>query len=170
MILDTRMVVHMSRSSYSAEEIAAIEEYSSEFMDAARYGELDDLKLMWNHERLRQLIDFKSLVEDETQTSPLMLACANGHLDCVEFLVETVQTDINHQNVNGNCALHWSALNGHSVCVEYLISKGANVLLENSFQRTPFDEAMTRDKKECCEILVEEEVRLAKNDEDSENS
>ena len=158
------MVVRMSRSSYSPEEIAAIEEYSSEFLDAARYGELDDLKLMWEHPRLRELIDFKSLVEEETQTSPLMFACANGHLDCVEFLVETVQSDINHQNINGNTALHWSALNGHSPCVEFLISKGANVLIENTFQRTPFDEAMTRDKKECCEILVQEEVRLAKQD------
>lgn len=159
------MAVGVTRA-FTGAELAAIAEYSEEFLDASRYGELDDLKLMWNHDRLRELIDFKNLSEAESGTSPLMLACANGHMDCVKFLVEGVLVDVNHTNMAGNTALHWSALNGHTECVEYLIRNSANVLSENNFRHTPFDEAIARDKKECCEILVQEEVRLAQADGD----
>lgn len=159
------MAVGVTRA-FTEAELAAVAEYSQEFFEAARYGELDDLKLMCNHDRLRQLIDFRNLSEAESGNSPLMLACANGHMDCVQFLVEGVLVDVSHKNLAGNTALHWSALNGHAECVEYLIRKGANVLAENNFRQTAFDEAIARDKKDCCEILVQEEVRLAKADGD----
>jgi ankyrin repeat protein len=146
--------------SLSPEEEAAVIEYSGEFLEAARYGELDDLKLIFEHPRLRQLIDFKTLVDEASSTSPLMYAAANGHLECVVFLIESVHVDVNYANSSGNTALHWAGLNGHAACVEYLVSKGGDVLKENKFHRTPFDEAIARDQKDCCEILVKEEVRL----------
>ena len=149
-----------SNSALSPEELAAVKEYSHEFMEAARYGELDDMNLIYSHPRLNKLIDFHSLADAETGTSPLMLSAANGCLDCVVFLVETVQVDVNRANNSGNTALHWASLTGQSECVHYLISKGADVLRENTFGKTPFDEAIARDHKECCEILVKEEVRL----------
>jgi ankyrin repeat protein len=89
-----------------------------------------------------------------------MLSAANGCLDCVVFLTETVKVDINSANQSGNTALHWASLTGQSECVDYLITKGADVLKENIFCKTPFDEAVARDHKVCCEILVKEEVRL----------
>ena len=144
----------------SPEDQAAVNEYISEFFDAARYGELEDLQVMFGHERLRQLIDFPSLIDESTGSSPLMLAAANGHSECVEFLSNTVSVPVNYKNKNGNTALHWAALNGHSDVVSFLISKSADVMAENIFKKTPFDEAMARDHKECCELLVKEEVRL----------
>jgi ankyrin repeat protein len=150
-------------------EEAAVKEYSYEFLEAARYGELDDLNLIFSHPRLKELIRFQSLVEEETGTSALMLASANGHLDCMQFLTESVQVDVNYSNKSGNTALHWASLNGHSACVEYLISKNANVLAENIFHRTPFDEAIERDQKDCCELLVKEEVRLNNAQEDMQD-
>ncbi len=139
-------------------------EYSCEFLEAARYGVIEDMQLMFNHERLRQLIDFRTIAEEETRTSPLMYAAANGHFDCLQFLIENVGVSINDPNTSGNTALHWAALNGHAACVSFLIAKGANVLAENKFGRIPFDEAMERDMKDCCEIIVQEEVRLAKQE------
>ena len=152
----------------SAAESAAISEYSHEFLEAARYGELDDLNLIFSHPRLKELIDFLGLVDSESGTSPLMFASANGHLDCVQFLCESVGVDVNQGNLSGNTALHWASLNGHSNCVEYLITRGANVLVENKFHRTPFDEAIERDHKDCCELLVKEEVRLNNQQEEDD--
>jgi ankyrin repeat protein len=144
----------------SAAEQAAAKEYSGEFLEAARYGELEDLKTIFGHPRLRELIDFQNLVDEHSSSSALMFAAANDHIECIVFLVESVGIDINKVNASGNTALHWAALNGHTEAVTFLISKGGNVLLENKFQRTPFDEAIERDQKDCCEVLVKEEVRL----------
>ena len=69
--------------------------------------------------------------------------------------------DVNHKNNSGNTALHWAALNGHADCVAVLIKSGADVMVANQFQKTAFDEAIARDKKDCCELLVREDVRLA---------
>ena len=142
-------------------EMAAVREYSGEFLDAARYGELEDLQIIYGHDRLRELIDFRGLVDPDSHTTPLMFAAANGHLDCMQFLAEIVGVEINNKNGSGNTALHWAALNGHVECVHYLIARGADVMAANQFGRTAFDEAIARDKKDCCEILVREEVRLA---------
>ena len=142
------------------EEQAAAAEYSAEFLEAARYGELEDLKMIFSHPRLKELIDFQNLGDEFSSSTALMFASANGHMDCIQFLVESVLMDVNRANSSGNTALHWAALNGHTEAVSYLISKGGNVLVENKFQRTPFDEAIERDQKDCCEVLVKEEVRL----------
>lgn len=145
----------------SEAELAAIVEYSAEFLEASRYGELEDLQLMFSHPRLKDLIDFKTLVDEASHTSSLMYSAANGHADCVAFLINAVGVDVNHKNISGNTALHWAALNGHADCVALLIKSGADVMVANQFQKTAFDEAIARDKKDCCELLVREEVRLA---------
>ena len=142
------------------QEQAAVQEYSAEFLEAARYGELEDLKTIFSHPRLKELIDFQNLVDESAGSTALMFASANGHMDCIQFLVESVLVDVNRANSSGNTALHWAALNGHAEAVSFLIKKGGNVLAENKFQRTPFDEAIERDQKDCCEVLVREEVRL----------
>jgi hypothetical protein len=149
-----------STPGLSEAELAAIVEYSAEFLEAARYGELDDLMLMCNHQRLRELIDFKTLVDESSGSSALMYAAANGHSDCVEFLLNSVGVAVNCSNSSGNTALHWAALNGHADCVDRLIKAGADVMALNGFQKTAFDEAIARDQKDCCELLVKEEVRL----------
>lgn len=145
------------------DDLAALHGYKEEFLEAARYGELTDLELMFGHERLRELIDFPSLVDESSGSSSLMFAAANGHIDCVEFLANQVSVSINQKNNNGNTALHWASLNGHSDCVQFLISRSADVTASNMFGKTPFDEAMARDHKDCCELLVKEEVRLYGN-------
>jgi hypothetical protein len=154
------MGIAATPSELSQADSDAIAEYSSEFLDAARYGEKGDLELMFSHPRLRELIDFANLVDCESGTSPLMYASANGFLDCVEYLVEVVGVDINKANVSGNTALHWAALNGNPNVVEYLVSRGVNVMAKNAYGKSPFDEAFARDQKECCEIIAREECRV----------
>ena len=144
----------------SQADLDAIAEYSSEFLEAARYGEMGDLELMFSHPRLRELIDFPNLVDEESKTSPLMYAAANGFFDCVEYLANVVGVDVNHANYSGNTAIHWASLNGHVEVVEFLISKGGNVMAKNAYGKTPFEEAFVRDRKDCCELIAREECRI----------
>lgn len=143
-------------------------DYKQEFLDAARYGEIDDLCLMGRHEELKKLIDFQNLLDPESGNSPLMLASANGHLDCVQFLVTEIGVPVNYKNFAGNSALHWAALNGHAHVVEFLIANSADVNMKNTYNRTPFEEALVRDRKDCCEIIAKEEVRIEMMNDDGE--
>jgi ankyrin repeat protein len=125
---------------------------------------------MFQHPRLKELIDYANLVDTESLTSPLMYASANGYLDCVEYLVDTVGVSVSHANQSGNTALHWASLNGHLEVVNFLILKNSNVFAKNVFGKTPFDEAFVRDKKDCCERIAREECRILKErgDEDED--
>lgn len=148
-----------------------VQKYSEAFLDAARYCEDEDMsnmRCMFAHQGLCQLIDFKLLVDPESGRSPLMMAAGNGHLECLAFLLVEVGVNVNHQNISGNTALHWAALNGHVDCVSLLIAHGADVNLANSSGRTPFDEALIRDKKDCCEVIAKKEVELIMLQEDGQ--
>lgn len=145
-------------------------DYAEAFLDAARYCEDEDLnnmKKMFLH--CSNLVNFKTLV-DEAGRSPLMLASGNGHLDCVRFLLLEVGVNVNYQNESGNTALHWAALNGHCDCVDFLIENDANVSLANAAGKVPFDEALVRDRKDCCERIAKKEVELIMQNEAPEEA
>nr|CAG8500474.1 8025_t:CDS:2 [Entrophospora candida] len=72
---------------------------------------------------------------DEFGNTALHMASANGHIEIVKFIIESIcssstnddfsiGTLINSQNNSGNTPLHWSALNGHLDVVEILLNHG----------------------------------------------
>ncbi|KAE8038106.1 hypothetical protein FH972_010648 [Carpinus fangiana] len=63
-----------------------------------------------------------------------------------EFLGLLSEQDLNAFNEEKNTPLHWACLNGHIEVVKKLILARANVSVLNSYERTPMDEAMSRDK------------------------
>jgi len=56
------------------------------------------------------------------------LACKNGYLDIIEYLVEN-GVDI---HLDDEYALHWASCNGHLNVVEYLVKNGACVCSDNN--------------------------------------
>ncbi|CAJ0839475.1 12303_t:CDS:2 [Entrophospora sp. SA101] len=71
--------------------------------------------------------------KDEFGNTALHMASANGHIEIVKFIIDTIcssstnddfsiGTLINSQNNSGNTPLHWSALNGHLDVVEILLN------------------------------------------------
>ena len=60
------------------------------------------------------------------QTTPLMIACSNGHSATAKFLIEA-GADVHRPNVRGETALHMAAVEGRLECVKLLVSKGADV-------------------------------------------
>jgi len=106
------------------------EDSSPRVIQCARYGELDELKeCLMNGETL--------YCQDDHGNTALHMACANGIIDMVHYILEVLRNDserlvfLNKTNENGSTALHWAALNGHDQIVKLLINAGVNVSLED---------------------------------------
>lgn len=98
-------------------------ELEQEWLDGARYGDLDMLKQICKiceNENIPAPINCKT----STGSTSLHMACANGHVDVVKFLCD-INTPINIKNEEGNTPLHWAAINGHVDIVELLLKNGA---------------------------------------------
>lgn len=153
-----------------ASELADFEEASSELIDCARYGEVD---------ACRAILDVWSSKQNSTQTivnandnsksTPLHKASANGHLSTVQLLLSRGADHL--QNDNGNTPLHWAAASGHADVVNMLLShydavakSSLDVLLKNNFGRSALTEGFQSGDTKTVEHLLNhdsaEEERL----------
>ena len=135
-------------------ELVEIEELTVEdFLDFARYGELEALKAISESEHASKLA-----LCDENKISLLHMVAANGHFECAELLLKCPQVreiSLNSVNTEGNTALHWAALNSHIPLVRLLLENGADFTIKNSVDRTPFDEAVVNEKFEVTAAIIE---------------
>ncbi|CAG8476885.1 7770_t:CDS:2 [Paraglomus occultum] len=129
------------------------EEIVSEVIACARFGELDELKSYIDQYSADYLVE-----KDEYGNTALHMASANGHLEIVEYIIQTLGGSaseiINAQNDSGNTALHWSALNGHQTIVEVLITHGVNAKIKNTAGRTAISEAQQNGHERTVEYLL----------------
>lgn len=122
------------------------DELIQDMTDAARYGEIDDV---------REYLTTRGAPADGGDG--LLYAAANGHEDVVHLLLE-YGADVNKANAQGSTALHWACLNGHASIVQLLIDKGGNVSACNQAGRTPLDEAMHNNRDECVKVIMESDA------------
>jgi ankyrin repeat protein len=78
------------------------------------------------------------------------MACANGYLDIVKFLLLS-NANPNHPNESKNTPLRmkylnnvldWAALNGRKEVVELLLESKADPNIKNEFDRIPLEDAL----------------------------
>lgn len=96
-------------------------EIFEEWLDGARYGDLESLIQIYKDNNIEILVNCKT----STGTTALHMACANGHMDIVKFLLYDINNSVNIKNDEGNTPLHWAAINGHLEIVEFLLQNGA---------------------------------------------
>lgn len=70
--------------------------------------------------------------------SPIHLACVNGHVEVVRFLVER-GAKMEATSKLGATALHYAAENGRFAVVKYLVECGANLAAADADGKTPLD-------------------------------
>ncbi|KAL4508372.1 hypothetical protein ABPG72_003676 [Tetrahymena utriculariae] len=137
------------------EPYSCLEEY---FVDCCRYNDLEEAK-----DCIQQGCDITWF--DNSLNNAIHMACANGHIQVLMLIKEELdkwenqeekkQKFINHKNCDQNTALHWAAINGQKEVIVYMIETlKADPNICNSLKKTPFDEAVVFNQKECAEILA----------------
>lgn len=161
-----------------ASELADFDEASSELIDCARYGEVDACRAIldvWSKKQQATQTIVNAI--DNSQSTPLHKAAANGHLTTVQLLLSRGADHL--QNDSGNTPLHWAAASGHAEVVNMILNhydataktskknkpqQPLDVLLKNSFGRSALTEGFQSGDTKTVEHLLNhdsaEEERL----------
>lgn len=140
------------------------EEANIESLECARYGEEDDLRSLFVSEGA------DANYADESGTTAMHRAAANGEVGCLKILKEFGS---NHtQNLQGNFPIHWAALNAQEAALKFLLeSYDVDVLAKNGAGRSTLSEAFQTQKTEIIEICLSHnsasEENLMKTDADT---
>ncbi|KAL3230820.1 Ankyrin repeat-containing protein YAR1 [Nakaseomyces bracarensis] len=122
----------------------------------ARAGDLESLQEIFTtliHPKM-----LKTCVDEDSGSTALHMAAANGHLEVVKYIWESVKENysadetkeyVNKQNGTGNTALHWATLNGKLDVVEYLCDEcDADPFMKNEFGHDSIFEAENNGREE----------------------
>jgi ankyrin repeat protein len=127
-------------------------ELLQEWIDSARYGDLEYMSQIISECRERSLpapIHWKT----STGNTALHMACANGHINTVSFLLDN-HASCSVQNDQGNSALHWAAMNGHLDVVELLLKHDAPIDLHNKAGYSAMFEAQRNNHENVVKCLL----------------
>lgn len=109
-----------------------------EFIECARYGELEDVE---SYVADGADVNFKG----HGGSTALHKAAANGHVEVVRFLASKGAKLLT--NESASTPLHWAAMNGQGDTVKLLLElydDSVDVLAKNSFGRSAMTEALSR--------------------------
>ena len=91
-----------------------------DFLNAAKYGKAEELESL-----LLKPIDPNSAIGGRMMTSPLIIAAAQGNLECVKLLIDA-QSQVDHLNRNGESAFNVACSNSKLDVAQLLIKAGAS--------------------------------------------
>ncbi len=87
--------------------------------------------------------------------TPLFIAAATGHAECVAILLEVKGLNLNYRSAGGKTALFQAAENGHAECVRLLVNApGINVNVTNDNRETPLYTAARYGHADCVRELL----------------
>ena len=159
--------IKMLREELSAHNlsIAKPDDYEPDIIKAASEGKMKSIK--FNFESLLQKDDINK--KDSKGRTPLHIACINGDLPLVRYLIEDAHSDIEATTNNGYAPIHSACEGGHLEIVQYLI-KAAHVDKEaktaDSFKNTPLHIACMKGHLPIVQYLIED-AGVDKNAEDN---
>lgn len=142
----------------------------------AREGDLEYLTEIFSSIIPASLL---STIKDEnTFSTPVHMAAANGHLAVVEYLLGLLPHEeavklANTANESGNTPLHWAAYNGHLSIVKLLVEKyDADVFAKNSLSHDALFEAETNGQSDVenwflLKFAIEDNVKVDESGEDT---
>jgi hypothetical protein len=96
--------------------------------------------------------------------TPLMLACARGHLEIVEWLIQQ-KINLQEKDVNGQNALFYAMRGGHKEVVQRLIDHQINLFVQDAFGHFALNEYCAHHLNQtiqCRDVLLEAYYGFAK--------
>ena len=130
-----------------------LDEAKEELLECARYGDLDPVRALLGKFG-GEIVD---CTDEETQTTALHRASANGHELVVRLLLQHKAKFVS--NASGNTPLHWAAANGHEKVIKILMDffdgDQIDVLLKNQFGRSALTEGFASQSTETAKLLLE---------------
>lgn len=127
---------------------ALTDEDSLEFIECARYGELEDAAAY-----LHDGVDVNFC--DASGSSALHKSAANGHVDVVRLLASRGAKFT--ANSSGNTPLHWAVLNGQTAVIALLMELydgSVDVLAKNAFGKSALTEALNRGDEDIARLML----------------
>lgn len=105
---------------------------------AARNGSVEIFKML--HERGAEIQDIKCSVGGNQDLEPIHIACKEGHLGIVQYIISssTNQQKISQVYISSTWStpLHLAAYDGHFEIAEFLLNAGAKFDAQNKFKDT----------------------------------
>lgn len=141
-------------------------EYRNVVYNAARDGKINRLKIFLDHKSKDEVV---KLVHAKTNgATPLIMACRNGHLDVVRYLLELCKADLEQvgcvtfdgETIEGAPPLWCAAAAGHTQIVKYLVEKGSGVNKTTFTNSTPLRAACFDGHIEIVKFLVEHKADI----------
>lgn len=167
----------MSTINYHAMAVTSLtQEEKDAIIYDAREGDLEYLQEVFTSIVPGSLLP--SIEDDITQSTPVHMAAANGHLAVVEYLLGLVLREeavalANRANESGNTPLHWAAYNGHLNIVKLLVEQyDADVFAKNGSGHDALFEAETNGKSEVenwflLKFAIEDDVKVEQSGDDT---
>jgi ankyrin repeat protein len=133
-----------------------------DFIDASR-EELDLIAAARASDRARIRISLKTIKKlqgtldgtlGEEKLTLLCWAASEGHLSCVELLVE-MGAQLDTADCNGYTGVSLAAMGGHAGCLARLIEAGADITKLDNRGKPPSFRAAMEGEQECLELLLE---------------
>ena len=102
--------------------------------------EMNNLLIQYQILKDRSLNDFMNQDYADKGNINLLVISSRGYLPLLQLKQDELSTLVNHQNIDGNTALHFALSNHNNIkLVSFLYDKGANVLLKNKDGQSPLD-------------------------------
>ncbi|GFP99769.1 ankyrin-1, partial [Phtheirospermum japonicum] len=141
--------------------LAAARDKVQNFLNAARTGNLDDLKKF-----ARQLDDGKGLaqtvtdVKDANKRGALHFAAREGQTEVCKYLVEELKMDVNTKDEDGETPLTHAARLGHTDTAKYLVNCGADPSIPSDLGATALHHAAGIGDIELLKFLLAQGVNV----------
>ncbi|KAL3084453.1 hypothetical protein niasHS_009224 [Heterodera schachtii] len=125
---------------------------------AAQKGNLELCKLL-----VAKGAKVSQRTKDKRGIMCLHIACGNGHLPIVKFLLESVGVDIERTDSNGDTALMCALLENNLDIGHYLIARGARTDRTNKFGISPLHYFVKKGDFALCKFLVDNGANVNQN-------
>jgi len=129
------------------------EQANAEFLEHAMHGSVDRMKAL--------LKDANPFAEEATSgRTALHKAAFWGHIETINWLVQSVRLPINKTDYNGDTALHDAARFGHLDVCKALLLGGADPTIVNKKGFNVVDVALKQNKYEVAQVVLAHQSKL----------